>query len=104
MNADIIIPIAFFGTVVVLALGVPLVRAYVRRQDAQSHLPPSDPELSARLARIEASLESVAIEVERISEGQRFTTKLLSERRTPEAAQALPAPSLDAGAVRRDAV
>jgi hypothetical protein len=28
---------------------------------------------------MEQSLEAVAIEVERISEGQRFTTKLLSE-------------------------
>ena len=34
----------------------------------------------ARLQRIERALEAIAIEVERISEGQRFTTKLLSER------------------------
>ncbi|MEO8562929.1 MAG: hypothetical protein ABI601_12680 [bacterium] len=33
-----------------------------------------------RLARIEQAVESIAIEVERISEGQRFTTKLLAER------------------------
>ena len=32
-----------------------------------------------RMARLEAAVESIAIEVERISEGQRFTTKLLSE-------------------------
>lgn len=36
-----------------------------------------------RLARIEQSLDAIAVEVERISEGQRFTTKLLSER-TPD--------------------
>jgi hypothetical protein len=30
----------------------------------------------------ETSIEAVAIEVERISEGQRFTTKLLSEGRS----------------------
>lgn len=29
---------------------------------------------------MEQALDSIAIEVERISEGQRFTTKLLSER------------------------
>jgi hypothetical protein len=34
----------------------------------------------ARLERIEQAVDSVAIEVERISEGQRFTTKLLSDR------------------------
>ena len=33
-----------------------------------------------RLARIEQAVDAIAVEVERISEGQRFTTKLLSER------------------------
>ena len=36
-----------------------------------------------RIARIEAAVEAIAIEVERISEGQRFTTKLLSENSQP---------------------
>jgi hypothetical protein len=38
-----------------------------------------------RLARVEQAVEAIAIEVERISEGQRYVTKLLNER-----AQALP--------------
>ena len=37
-------------------------------------------EVTARLERIEQAIDSIAIEVERISEGQRFTTKLLTER------------------------
>jgi len=36
----------------------------------------------ARLERIEQAVDSIAIEIERISENQRFTTKLLSERVT----------------------
>ena len=32
-----------------------------------------------RFARIEQSVDAIALEVERIPEGQRFTTKLLSE-------------------------
>jgi hypothetical protein len=40
-------------------------------------------ELGGRMERIEQAVEAVAIEVERISEGQRFTTKLLSEIRSP---------------------
>lgn len=40
-----------------------------------------DPELVARLARVEQIVESTAIEIERISEGQRFTTRLLSEKK-----------------------
>ena len=33
-----------------------------------------------RLARVENAVESIAVEVERISEGQRYVTKLLNER------------------------
>ena len=36
--------------------------------------------IDARLTEMQHSLDAVAIEVERISEGQRFATKLLSER------------------------
>ena len=44
----------------------------------------NDPGLQARMARIEQIVETTAIEIERISEGQRFTTKLLSEKATVE--------------------
>jgi hypothetical protein len=40
-----------------------------------------DPELVARISRVEQIVEATAIEIERISEGQRFTTRLLSERK-----------------------
>ena len=43
-----------------------------------------DPELMARIARVEQIVESTAIEIERISEGQRFTTRLLSEKKSFE--------------------
>jgi hypothetical protein len=44
-------------------------------------------EVADRLNRIETAVDSTALEVERISEGQRFTTRLLSER---SGASALP--------------
>ena len=40
-----------------------------------------DPELLARISRVEQIVEATAVEVERISEGQRFTTRLLHERK-----------------------
>ena len=43
-----------------------------------------DPELAARMARVEQIVEATAVEIERISEGQRFTTKLLAERKAVE--------------------
>jgi len=36
--------------------------------------------IDSRLSEVQQSLDAVAIEVERISEGQRFATKLLTER------------------------
>lgn len=42
--------------------------------------PAIDKETSERLRRLEAGVDSIALEVERISEGQRFVTRLMSER------------------------
>ena len=81
---EVLVPIAFFFTVVALVLGIPLVRAKIRREERQA-LPGSDARADDRLARIEAAVEAISIEVERISEGQRFTTKLLSGRSAPAA-------------------
>lgn len=47
--------------------------------------------LDARLARVEQAVESIAIEMERVSEGQRFVTKLLIDRAPPAPGQ-LPGP------------
>ena len=56
-----------------------LLRALVnRRANAQAALPPR--EVTERLQRIESAVDAMAVEVERISEGQRFVTKALSER------------------------
>ena len=40
----------------------------------------SNPMLEARLARIEEAVETIAVEIERMGEGQRFVTKLLAEK------------------------
>lgn len=41
-------------------------------------------EIAERLAALERAVDTIAVETERISEGQRFTTKLLSERTAEE--------------------
>ncbi|MDE3126855.1 MAG: hypothetical protein KGL38_02550 [Gemmatimonadota bacterium] len=38
------------------------------------------PETEQRIARIEQAVDAIALEVERISEGQRFTNRLMAER------------------------
>ncbi|MDQ6829938.1 MAG: hypothetical protein M3081_13850 [Gemmatimonadota bacterium] len=40
----------------------------------------TSPEIEARLTRVEQAVDAVAIEVERVGEGQRYLTKLLAER------------------------
>ena len=40
-------------------------------------------ELEGRLERIEQAVDAIAVEMERIGEGQRFVTKLLAERPKP---------------------
>lgn len=81
MGPEIAVPFGAFATAIVLAIGVPLARAYSRRMDGESKSPRLPTEITQRLERMEQTLEAVAIEVERITEGQRFTTKLLSEGR-----------------------
>ena len=70
----------FWIMIAVIVVGWPLARAIARRMDRQALAPKMPADFEARFQRIENIVESTAIEVERISEGQRFTTKLLSER------------------------
>jgi uncharacterized protein YhaN len=65
------------GIVLLLPLVVTLARRLWVRGVRRESL---DLENSPRLQRIEQAVESIAIEVERIGEAQRFTTRLLAER------------------------
>jgi hypothetical protein len=75
-----LIPIVLFIMMGVTAIGYPIARAFARKVDRESLQPKVPPEIMGRLERMELAIDSIAVEVERISEGQRFTTKLLSER------------------------
>ena len=80
MSEDMLAIGGFFTTAIIIVLGLPLVRAYVRRSDRVQTLSPGEAERDQRLARIESAIETMAVEIERISEGQRFVTRLLAER------------------------
>jgi hypothetical protein len=64
------------GTILV---GIAL-QAWASRR-ARKPAPQSTDAIESRLARMEQAIDTIAVEVERIAEGQRFTTKLLSEGR-----------------------
>ncbi len=75
------ISIAFFAMVAVCVVGWPLARAIGRRIERRPQVSAIPAETSAQLQRIEHSVEAMAIEVERISESQRFLTRLQTERK-----------------------
>jgi hypothetical protein len=59
---------------------VALTMLYRTRMRGGIHGASMPAELTQRMSRMENAIESVAVEVERISEGQRFTTRLLTDR------------------------
>jgi len=72
------------GVTLLLLLGRWIWKRFVRRDvPSPRRLPAED---SERLKRLENGIEAMAIEIERISEGQRFVTRLMSESRSTEPA------------------
>lgn len=70
------------GGIFIVVVLFPLTIAYARRlwrrgAVAVSAIPH---ELMDRLSRLDQAVDSIAVEVERIGEGQRFVTRLLAER------------------------
>ena len=69
------------GTIAFVAT-LRFLRRFLELRHEKLLLPP-DGDRSERLARIEATVESTAVEVERIAEASRFLAKILSDRGTP---------------------
>jgi len=69
-------------TGIVMVLGFPLVVVQARKlwmRDSSSVASRSH-ESDHRLERIEQAIDAMAVEVERVAEGQRYVTKLLADR------------------------
>ncbi len=73
----------FFITVAVIIIGLPIARALGRRLDRKPYKQSLDPGVTAQLQRIENTVESMSIEIERISEAQRYMARLQTERAEP---------------------
>lgn len=89
--------IAIIGAAVVVSM----IAAAIARVFAARRRPSSSADVLARveerLVRIEQAIDAMATEVERVSESQRFSTRLLAEGRPP-AADAVPVPMLEQSA------
>jgi membrane protein implicated in regulation of membrane protease activity len=79
MNPNDVAPVIV--SVVVTCAIWSLLMAWIKSRARARSLPPSDElkEIAERLGRMEQAIDAMAVETERISEAQRFTSKLLSE-------------------------
>jgi hypothetical protein len=68
----------FFLMLTVMVVGWPIARAFGRRIEQRGDTAALPPAAADQLRRIEQAVEAMAIEVERISESQRFMAKLQS--------------------------
>jgi len=88
----VIVPAVFAIPAIVL-----VVRMAFRHKERMAELTGStknNAALEARLTRIEEAVETIAVEIERMGEGQRFVTKLLAEGAGKLAEGAPPAASV----------
>ncbi|HEX4935982.1 MAG TPA: hypothetical protein VFV33_22535 [Gemmatimonadaceae bacterium] len=69
---------------------ITVVKTIANRANARDQLRAGNaPESDLRLQRLEQAIDAIAVEVERMSESQRFTAKVLAER-LPSAGKSLP--------------
>jgi hypothetical protein len=77
VDMDLVVIVSgIFATTV----GYQLMKVFARRTEARGVSGSDLAEIRRRLEAIERAVDSIAIEVERGSEAQRFTVKLLSDR------------------------
>jgi len=94
-------PIAIVAVVVVFATSGWMMKMMLGYQERMKELALTKlgrASSDERLERVEQAVEAIAIEIERVSEGQRFVTKLLNERAQPlmsEAPAAMPVRRVD---------
>jgi hypothetical protein len=77
---EILIPIAFFISATTIVRSV--LKHRERRFEIESQ-GTGGRESAMRLERMEQAIDAMAVEIERISEAQRFTTRLLTEGAEP---------------------
>lgn len=90
LGAGQVLALLIVFTVCVLGpLAIGFSRSLFKRASRPAAPPMVFNEMAQRLERVEGAVDAIALEIERISEGQRFVTKLLSENKS--------APMLGAG-------
>lgn len=80
------ISVAFFLMCAFIVVGWPIARAFGKRLERRADVPAVAAGTSEQLQRIEQAVDAMAIEIERISESQRFMARLQSAQAPDRAA------------------
>ena len=103
LPAEGVLAIGGLATLTVFApLAIAAARLMWRRARGPAPLPAGAPswENSPRLDRLETAVDAIAVELERVSEGQRFVTRLLADGRAGASAAQLPSAAEETRGVR----
>ncbi len=77
------VSVAFIDRFAAIVIAFPIMRAIGKRIERGAPAPVAIPaEMQSQMQHLMQSVDAIAIEVERISEGQRFATKLLTEKKS----------------------
>jgi hypothetical protein len=76
----VIISVALFASIAFTIVFTPLARAFARRMDSQNQRSLSGGDLAPQIEQLQQSIDTMAVELERITEAQRFQSKLLAAR------------------------
>ena len=82
MSPDLWVPAVTTVVIVAIVCGsaYSLIKMYMRRGNGAAVPEAGIKEIRDGLGQLQQAIDAIAIEVERLSEGQRFTARLLAER------------------------
>lgn len=85
LNPGQVTAIGIVSVVGATCVAFPIAIAMARRiwRGSRSSAATATPESAQRMERLEQAVDAIAIEIERVSEGQRYMTRLLTEGATP---------------------
>ena len=84
-NGVVEMALGFFTMCAVMVVGWPLARAFGRRIERNAQPVGVSPGMTDQLQRIEQAVDAMSVEIERISESQRFLAKLQSSNHAEHA-------------------
>jgi hypothetical protein len=81
VDPETVIPIVAIISIFILSpMAIAVARLIWRRASTPPPPPAVSDDVARRLVEMQQTMETMALEIERISEGQRFVTRLMSEQ------------------------